>query len=212
MDGWVYDHLHGIYYHAQTATYAIPDPQTGQWSYAPASTFRQYPSQHAESSAMAQRTEKEDGEVEDDVGWGGLMEPDQIEAAVRAKQSNHAELSVVQKHPAYGSNYDDVKKSVYAASVAPATVEVEAVPEHILRMVVVESELLTPGDVAIIDARDGGIRLGRDRCEKGGAVRIRVKEMEVSKIHGVVYWGKGTEGDQEGWWIVDLGKPTLVQV
>jgi hypothetical protein len=52
--------------------------------------------------------------------------------------------------------------------------------------------------------------------EKGGQVRLRLKEMEVSKTHAVIYWGKGGEEDGEsrdgdgdgddGWWLVDLGR------
>jgi hypothetical protein len=63
--------------------------------------------------------------------------------------------------------------------------------------------------VAVIDTREGGVQLGRDRSEKGGHPKIRVKEMEVSKTHAVIYWGSGTaegeEEEQEGWWAVDLG-------
>ena len=81
--------------------------------------------------------------------------------------------------------------------------------EHILRLVVERSELLD--GVAVIDDREGGIQLGRDRCEDGGVVRIRLKEMQVSKTHAVVYWGDGGEGEDD-WYIVDLGKPSCVAI
>jgi hypothetical protein len=195
---WVYDALHQVYYNPASATYAIPDIVTGQWSYAPASTFHK---PQAESSAMAQRTmaEREDGEVDDNVGWGGLMEPEQVEAAIKAKTTLRSKVNV-EKHPAY----NDSRRSPQSRATAT--------PDHILRLVVVESEVLPQGHVAVIDAREGGIQLGRDRCEKGGSARIRLKELEVSKTHSVVYWGMGAEDGEEGWWVVDLGGSVLQQI
>ena len=86
-----------------------------------------------------------------------------------------------------------------------------AVPSHVLRLVVIKSELLTLGEIAVLDAREGGVQIGRDRCEKGGAARVRLKEMEVSKTHAVVHWGQGGGDDEEkeGWWVVDLGEHLL---
>jgi pSer/pThr/pTyr-binding forkhead associated (FHA) protein len=69
---------------------------------------------------------------------------------------------------------------------------------HLVRLVVRRSKALTHGAVAVLDAREGGIQLGRDRCERGAPARVRVREMEVSKTHAVVYW-------DDGWFIVDLG-------
>ena len=72
-------------------------------------------------------------------------------------------------------------------------------PETSLRLVVSKSEVCPVGHVAMIDpAMDGGVQLGRDR--KDGELRLRVKEMEVSKTHAVVYC---KDGD---WWVVDLGE------
>ncbi|KAK4685796.1 hypothetical protein P7C73_g4341, partial [Tremellales sp. Uapishka_1] len=180
-DQWVYDPHLQVYYQQSSDTYAVPHLQTGQWSYTAAKDFHT----SAESSAVAEK-EREDGEVEDDVGWGGLMDPEKLASVVR-----RSEVPVAEKiHPAYRNDID-----------APV------IPPHLLRMVVVKSGALKGGGIAIIDAREGGIQIGRDRCDRGGQARIRVKEMEVSKTHAVIYWGKkGDEADQEeGWWVVDLG-------
>jgi len=134
---WIWDSTNRVYFNPHSSTYAIPDKDG--WKY-------------VESVHMM-----EEGEIEDDVGWGGLMEP------------------------------------------ASQPVKVQ----HILRLVVERSSFLE--GVAVIDDRDGGVQVGRDRCEHGGVARIRLKEMQVSKTHAVVYWGDGGEG-QDDWYIVDLGE------
>lgn len=236
-DAWVYDPSHQVYYHASSQTYAIPDARTGEWSYLAARDFRP-----GESSSATQRVparnggrEMEEGEVEEDVGWGGLMEPEELERALKAKPQGSGNGNDTtgrrpysstngigsDKHPAYGGTtsahtqpYDDPAK--YAWPPREPTPPQKEMPNHILRLVVKRSEVLQPGQVAVIDAREGGVQLGRDRVEKGGQVRLRLKEMEVSKTHAVVYWGRGPgeedgesrdgDGDgEDGWWLVDLG-------
>lgn len=171
---WIYEPSQGAYFHPKSQMYAVC--KAGTWQYVPITDFRS-----GESSTLPE--EKEEGELEDDVGWGGLMEPDEVER--------------VQK--------SDYKKYTYRITPPPPT------PRHILRLVVNTSSTLPPGGMAMIDAREGGVHLGRDRQE--GQARLRIKEMEVSKTHAVIYWGQGCEraeeegkGDEEeGWWIVDLG-------
>lgn len=68
---WTLDPALGVYFHAPSSTYAIPDTVTGEWSYVPAKDFN--PASH--------RPEVEEGEIEDDVGWGGLM--DEKESTLR---------------------------------------------------------------------------------------------------------------------------------
>ncbi|RXK41805.1 hypothetical protein M231_00804 [Tremella mesenterica] len=164
---------------------------------------------------------KEDGEIEDDVGWGGLMDPEKLAEVVQNKQnlssssSSHPTINkqfpFLTKHPAY----DDPSIYSFPAETDEPN-DLVKMPGHILRLVVDRSDCLEVGQVAVIDAREGGIQLGRDRCERGGVARVRLREMEVSKTHGVVYWGKSgnvspDEGDEEeeeeeeGWWVVDLG-------
>lgn len=244
-DTWVYDHAASVFFHPVSNTYAVPDPVSGQWSYIPASDFlgaessARARSQGANESSLAQsgstgaagdavegeKEEREEGEIEDDVGWGGLMEPEQLQAVLKTRNPIHTvpgsttlstrpQSNALEKHPAYTAAYDDPKLYAYPSQtqLEPADPPT-ATPTHILRLVVQESKVLTPGQVVIIDARQGGIQLGRDRCERGAQARMRLREMEVSKTHAVVYHGqKGDtdlrELDQQGdsaWWIVDLG-------
>ncbi|WVQ96018.1 hypothetical protein IAU59_003118 [Kwoniella sp. CBS 9459] len=262
-DTWVYDHLHQVYFHPLSNTYAIPDPKTGEWSYVPAAQF------HAASTSTSRTTaavspnenghghgssgganlneEKEEGEIEDDVGWGGLMEPDKLAEIEReqAQAKNRVGASkshqhhgqgpsgsgvntplggLLEKHPAYGGNgyassngngngtpkdtvvpYDDPKLYAYPSTDGdnddpndPNTGTLitgageASRPNEILRLVVLFSECLGKGHVALIDTREGGIQIGRDRCERGATPRIRCREMRVSKTHAVIYWGQGS--------------------
>jgi hypothetical protein len=194
---WIWDPNHQLYYSPESGTYAYVDQVTGEWQYMAASSLASTSTLAAPASTDA--AAKEEGEIDDDVGWGGLMEPEELDKALKTKSTG-----VKEKHPAYsqpssaGSLYDSLFQRAKSPSPPKET------PKHILRLVVLSSPSLTEGHVAVIDAREGGIQLGRDRCEKGGHARVRVKEMEVSKNHAVVYWGLGGE-EKEGWWVVDLG-------
>jgi hypothetical protein len=204
---WIWDNQHSLYYSPESGTYAYPDPNTGQWNYIPASSLAS--SSTVTENKTATRSEKvgdegkEDGEIEDDVGWGGLMEPEELDRALQSKSTTKGKInpsiSHQEKHPAYGFFTNPYSAQPASPSPTPET------PNHLLRLVVLSSPSLPEGHVAIIDAREGGIQLGRDRPEKGGHPKIRVKEMEVSKVHAVIYWGAGGEDGEEGWWVVDLG-------
>ncbi|WWC65765.1 uncharacterized protein I303_108387 [Kwoniella dejecticola CBS 10117] len=253
-DTWIYDHLHKVYFHPLTNTYAVPDPTTGQWNYVPASQIHNASTsttdtqQYIGSSDAANNPleDKEEGEIEDDMGWGGLMEPEklaQIEKDGKSKSNStkshdanangNAKQAYAytpssgilgqEKHPAYVVPYDDPTLYAYPSISGDEEEGVEKPtkerPNDTLRLVVLKSNCLEIGQVAILDTREDGIQLGRDRCEKGGQARVRLKEMEVSKTHAVIYWGTaagtggegdaeaetGAEVDSEGWWIVDLG-------
>lgn len=216
---WIWDNQHSLYYSPESGTYAYPDPISGQWKYIPASSLESS-STHAETKIATalegeKGKEKEDGEIEDDVGWGGLMDPEELDRALQSKsrsksnlqtkgKANDPSTSYQEKHPAYG-NPNPYTSHPASPSPPPST------PNHLLRLVVLSSPSLPEGHVAIIDAREGGIQLGRDRPEKGGHPKIRIKEMEVSKTHAVVYWGSGGEGE-EGWWAVDLGVSCFIDL
>lgn len=256
LDAWVWDTSQAVYYQASSSTYAIPDPSTGEWRYVSSTEF--YPAESSTAGAEKESSNsrystgninghgdgKEEGEIEDDVGWGGLMEPERLAAVVngggggRESASTAARKTMTttkeestkrEKHPAYGGGggggYDDPEIYAYPRSEVESadTSKAPSMPDHLLRLMVTRSESLTVGQVAVIDARADGIQIGRDRCEKGAQARIRVKEMEASKTHAVIYWGKGSswsgndksererglknEGgtEVEGWWVVDLG-------
>jgi hypothetical protein len=191
---WIWDSTHSLYYSPELGSYAYTDAEGG-WHYLPASSLAS--SSTTTALTGAEGGDKEVGEIEDDVGWGGLMEPEELDRALKSKSKgtagSSAKTEYTEKHRAYADPYPTASPSPPAET-----------PNHLLRLVVLSSPSLTEGHVAIIDTRDGGIQLGRDRCEKGGHPRVRVKEMEVSKSHAVIYWGSGGDGD-EGWWVVDLG-------
>ena len=75
-----------------------------------------------------------------------------------------------------------------------------APPVRLLRLVVSRSDIFALGAVAVIDSREGGIQIGRDRASD----RLRLKEMQVSKMHATVYFGPGGEWD-DAWFVVDAG-------
>ncbi|WVQ75082.1 hypothetical protein IAR50_004691 [Cryptococcus sp. DSM 104548] len=219
---WVYDASSGVYYHAPSNTYAVPDTITGQWSYIPASHFHQASSSasaHAagsEGKTPGELRDREEGEVEDHVGWGGLMEPEQLAEIQKAeelkKKVGAKKVPPVSSEPKlapYGDtpSYDD--PALYAYPGVDDDELPKERPDHLLRLVVRATKIpkIEVGKVAVIDTREGGVQLGRDRCERGAQARIRLRELEVSKTHAVIYWGEGNEDEQdlEGWRVVDLG-------
>ncbi|KAL7425089.1 hypothetical protein Q5752_000777 [Cryptotrichosporon argae] len=189
-DAWLWDAALGAYYQAASDTYALALP-SGEWTYASAADLR---ARHTERDRAAPHLE--DGEIEDDVGWGGLMSPSELARASRlpAGAARHSSPTA-----------DNADADADTAAAAP-----RVDTDQVLRLVVRHSTVLAPGHVALVDSREGGVQVGRDRCERGGPARIRIKEMEVSKTHAVVYWGVGErDGDEQwGWWIVDLGSTT----
>ncbi|KAL1739722.1 hypothetical protein HDZ31DRAFT_1023, partial [Schizophyllum fasciatum] len=72
----------------------------------------------------------------------------------------------------------------------------------VFRLVVGSSAILPAKHrIAVIDGYPSA-EIGRDAQIQGSTTpRIRLKELEVSKIHATVYW----DGAQEGWNIVDMG-------
>ncbi|WVN86837.1 uncharacterized protein L203_102011 [Cryptococcus depauperatus CBS 7841] len=236
---WVYDPLRGVYHHAQFDTLAFPDPSTGQWLYMSSSSFEKPPAAGEDgelgstsqshdpepTGGMGEEGGREEGEVEDDVGWGGLMDPDELAKIENAKNKAnkqrrnnvHMNIGGVQESDGIPT-FDDPNLYAYPSQAAATEPETEKeLGNHLLRLVVTATACprVTVGQVAIIDAREEGIQIGRDKCEKGAPARIRLRELEVSKTHAVVYWDesgkkeKGNAGDIrsvcQGWWVVDLG-------
>lgn len=122
-----------------------------------------------------------------------------------------------------GTHHDGTKSSgplkrndaiISAAPIARTTPPIPPTTPAVLRLVLVKSAVL-PSDakIAILDSREGGYHLGRDRSASHPV--LRMKEMEVSKVHALVYYGVkeeryagGTEG--KAWWIVDLGTESAI--
>ena len=71
-----------------------------------------------------------------------------------------------------------------------------------LRLVVTQTSIL-PRKLKLVNPEGHSeIQIGRDAAPPGSSTpRIRLKEMEVSKLHATIYWDKG----QKVWGIVDMG-------
>jgi len=70
-----------------------------------------------------------------------------------------------------------------------------------LRFLVVQSPVLPPRrKIAVLEVHDE-VQIGRDASTSELTSRLRLKDMEVSKLHATVFWDK----DREEWAIVDMG-------
>lgn len=254
QDTWVFDSSTGVFYHAPSNTYAIHDSATGQWTYHTASEFHQASGSniHHQQSLEVPLTPTttnldgrpqiiEEGEIPDDVGWGGLMEPEklaEIEKAAKKKEKRNGEHGALEGVHYGAGEFREGSTAAEAISSHRSTnttpppdtlVSVSGMPPEppdytLLRLVVVstKSPKVSAGQIAVIDTREGGVQIGRDKCEKGAPARVRLREMEVSKTHALIFWGEN--GDQqveveedgeksrEGWWIVDLGEPLVLSL
>ncbi|KAE9407740.1 hypothetical protein BT96DRAFT_82864 [Gymnopus androsaceus JB14] len=72
-------------------------------------------------------------------------------------------------------------------------------PNTCLRLLVLKSQVIPKAQVAVVDGFSE-ILLGRDEPISDTVARIRLKEMEVSKLHSTIYWDSS-----EGWCVVDMG-------
>ncbi|KAL4064509.1 hypothetical protein J3A83DRAFT_4101313 [Scleroderma citrinum] len=72
----------------------------------------------------------------------------------------------------------------------------------LFRLLVLESGILHKHlRIAVLDAY-GEVQFGRDRAPVGSETpRVRLKEMEVSKLHTTAYWDK----ERQDWAVVDMG-------
>ncbi|KIM68429.1 hypothetical protein SCLCIDRAFT_1209244 [Scleroderma citrinum Foug A] len=72
----------------------------------------------------------------------------------------------------------------------------------LFRLLVLQSTILHKHlRIAVLDAY-GEVQFGRDRAPDGSETpRVRLKEMEVSKLHATAYWDK----ERQEWAVVDMG-------
>lgn len=132
------------------------------------------------------------------------------------KQTEEAEDGeVVEEMPRYTANPESSRHEI---SNGPTTTQptITATP-RILRLVLIKSDILSRDPsapkVAILDSQPSGYYLARDRS--AGKPVVRLKEMVVSKVHALVWYGRRDEesagesgrgeGEEKGFWIVDCG-------
>ncbi|PPQ69157.1 hypothetical protein CVT26_003532 [Gymnopilus dilepis] len=74
--------------------------------------------------------------------------------------------------------------------------------QPVFRLVVIRSSILSPKKkIAVVDAYPE-VQLGRDvQLEGSTTPRIRLKEMEISKLHATAYW----DDARKEWNVVDMG-------
>lgn len=73
--------------------------------------------------------------------------------------------------------------------------------QQLLRLLVVTSSILPSKQrIAVLDGHSE-LQIGRDAPTDRDTPRVRLKEMEVSKLHATVYW----DSKQRAWSVVDMG-------
>lgn len=216
-DEWTWAPELGVYHHAVSGTYALPSGEG--WRYLTSEELA------AHNSKDGNGDEPEEGEIKDDVGWGALMDPEKLARIESTK--NPVYTATARPRDSYGrETYSDGTPTAGDPLLAH---EEGDDSKHLLRLVVRRSQVLDVGSVAVLDARKDGTQLGRDR---GAEARLRIKEMEVSKTHAVVFYqpvsssrsprrasrspspygsrtatpeAKREEPGESGWFVSDLG-------
>jgi dipeptidyl aminopeptidase/acylaminoacyl peptidase len=196
-----------MYFSTTANLYAKPNPLTGQWEYQSA----------GETSAAGAANASKAFEEDRSVGWAMLGDrddrdggDDDKDVAIQRDQGSTAYNDpVAYAYPADATAGFLAHPKIIASSQVEVSAAVAPKTTQILRLVVVKSRILRDSErVAVIDSREDGFIIGRDKNHRP---RIRLKEMEVSKVHATVFWGDGKgslddeEGD-EGYWLVDNGE------
>ena len=104
--------------------------------------------------------------------------------------------------PAYAWPGDNGNSSSESFPVSEPQARPRSSPQRTFRFVVIRSGVLPANQkVAVVDAY-AEVQIGRDVQPEGSATpRIRLKDMEVSKIHATAYW----DDARKEWNVVDMG-------
>lgn len=217
---WTWAPELGVYHHTRSGTYALP--QGDGWRYLTSEELAAHTGSTNGTNDKKGDEEPEEGEIEDDVGWGALMDPEKLARIESTKNPVYA--ASPQRRDPYGrETYFDGTPTAGDPLLAHEQEEDDS--KNLLRLVVKRSQVLEIGSVAVLDARKDGTQLGRDR---GAEARVRIKEMEVSKTHAVVFYQYSSRSprrasrspspygsrtatpevkrpDDSGWFVSDLG-------
>nr|GAT60827.1 predicted protein [Mycena chlorophos] len=74
-------------------------------------------------------------------------------------------------------------------------------PPLLLRLLALRTSVLLPNQTLVVAEHHTELQFGRDAPPSNEIARVRLKEMEVSKLHATVYW----DSDDQRWAIVDMG-------
>ncbi len=189
-----------MYFSARANTYAKPNEWTGKWEYQSAGETSEAGAAAASSQAVGWAMLEEDSEEGKDQGVKQMKDvPDTKSTAKWNDPRIYAHQPTATTSYIHPSNLNYEQDQ---STTAPRS-------NQILRLVALKSSILRDTEkVAVIDSRDDGFIIGRDKTFHP---RIRLKEMEVSKVHATLFWGDGKgslddeEGD-EGYWLVDNGE------
>jgi hypothetical protein len=204
-DDWKWVPEYSMYFSAKSNTYAKPNAWTGDWEYQSAGETSAAGAAAVASQVVGWAMLEEDGKGLQDEDDAKRRDPSATSASTKWNDPSiypHQPLAPISSTPVLSSKHDQDDQP----TDAPRS-------DQILRLVALKSSILTGAErVAVIDSREDGFIIGRD---KNFHPRIRLKEMEVSKVHATLFWGdgKGSLDDEEGeagYWLVDNGRPRSV--
>ncbi|GHJ87015.1 hypothetical protein NliqN6_3417 [Naganishia liquefaciens] len=222
---WQWIPAYHLYFSPSTNTWARPDPATGEWTYLPAAhgseaRGRERGDVVATGYRLPTSKDDEEGGI-GNVGWA--LDVDVGDSGERtSKDGGHDGVEDGEIPDAEPIGGQPPQAPTIEISHGPTPIihhppSSTPAPARVLRLVLITSDIL-PRDphapkVAILDSRPGGYYLARDRSAAKPVLRL--KEMVVSKVHAMVWYGTRdadgpeSQGDprqgERAFWVVDCG-------
>jgi hypothetical protein len=212
---WVWNSTHGLFYDPTRLLWARYEAETGEYVYLPASSASAAPAASGADDLDGLPYEVEEGEIEEH--WGACYRDDgEVLDESKPATSSSASLpssssSAATSKPPIRKQLDYSDSSLYAFSTPRSPSPNLSAAFSTLRLLKLFSSCLPTAQTLAILSSDqtDGYTIGRDKQLGEREGRIRLREFEVSRIHGTIYFEGGTAGEEEGggagWWIVDQG-------
>ncbi|KAH9928630.1 uncharacterized protein B0H18DRAFT_999764 [Fomitopsis serialis] len=139
----------------------------------------------------------EEGEINDPDSFGAAYSPE-LEWPGDTTPESSISVDTIQGQPAITASGNPYLRPAPSSSPPPRA----HLDTSCLRLLVQRSTILPKRQsLAVLDGYTEA-QLGRDAAPTGSEVpRIRLKEMEVSKLHATIYWDHG----RREWAVVDMG-------
>ncbi len=232
MSDWTWIPQYQLYYSSSQCLWAKVDERTGSWEYVSAGesssnvnggTGSRIGETNGDPNGQEvkkdqNRTESAKEEVVtslEDVGWAvdipGLDHDDTENTTTsrssssrpKAKTAIDSSAATYDPTPSSTNYLSAPSHSLHHQSPSPSSLP----SAQTLRLLITSSSILPPSlgqSLVIIDASPDGIQIGRDKSYKP---RLRLREMEVSKVHAGIYWtDKEDAGGVGGFYVVDHGE------